>query len=164
MKTSYGSEVNLKLACHSMDDMLGHLNSNDSPKVITYFGHIAITHLHLTAMEAFKDAEAIRSDNFDRMANRKWRTSEICPFTANLAAVKYHCHDDTDAVYKVKFFLNQKPLEFDWCDKGLCKLQDVMEKYRSFNNVDCSSIFCSAANILQSSLLCFLLLQLLQWL
>lgn len=141
--------------------MLRHLNSNDSPKVIAYFGHIAIIHLHLTAMEAFKDTEAIQSDNFDRMANRKWKTSEICPFTANLAAVKYYCPNDNDATYKVKFFLNQKQLELDWCDDGLCKLQDVVEKYSLFNNAVCSDIYCSGANVFKSKL--FYLFTIINW-
>lgn len=131
--------------------MLKHLNSNDSPKLVAYFGHIAIIHLHLTAMGAFKDVEAMRSENFDKMTDRNWKTSEICPFTANLAAVKYHCHNDSDAMYKIKFFLNQKPLELDWCTDGLCKLQDVMAKYSSFDNAICSDIYCSDSNSLRNN-------------
>lgn len=158
MKTSYGSsEINSKLPCWTMHDMLKHLHSNDSPKVVAYFAHIAIIHLHLTAMGAFRDAEAIRSDNFDRMSNRKWRTSEICPFTANLAAVKYHCHnddaDDADGMYKIRFFMNQKPLELDWCVDALCKLEDVVEKFSAFDGVDCSGIYCSSdASLLKINL------------
>lgn len=141
--------------------MLRHLNSNDSPKLVAYFGHIAIIHLHLTAMGAFKDAEAMRSDNFDRMTNRRWKTSEICPFTANLAAVKYHCHNDNDAMYKIKFFLNQKPLELDWCAEGLCKLQDVLEKYSLFDGASCSDIYCSDSDLLKSNL--FYLFAVISW-
>lgn len=152
MKTSYGSEPNSRVACFTMEDMLRNLESNDSPKLVAYFGHIAIIHLHLTAMGAFKDTETMQSDNFDRMRNRKWRTSEICPFTANLAAVKYNCPSDNDAPQKIKFFLNQKPLELDWCDGGLCKLQDVLERYSQFSNGDCSERYCSGADILRSKM------------
>lgn len=153
MKTSYGSAANSKLACATMNDMLRHLNSNDSPQVITYFGHIAIIHLHLTAMGAFKDAEAIRSDNFERMPNRKWKTADICPFAANLAAVKYHCPSAVDGMYKIQFFHNQKPLDFDWCVDGLCELDDVMEKFKEFDDVVCSDIYCSDAVSLKKNLI-----------
>lgn len=135
-----------------MNDMLKHLNSENSPQLIAYFAHIGIIHLHLTAMGAFMDVDTLRSDNYGGMANRKWRTSEICPFTANLAAVKYHCHDAADGMYKVKFFMNQKPLDLDWCVDGLCELDDVMERYNQFYNADCSQIFCSGTSSLVQNL------------
>lgn len=151
-RTSYGWEGSSRAACFSMKDMLHNLESNDSPKLVAYFGHIFVFNLHLTAMGAFKDAEPLASDNFDKMANRKFRTSEIVPFSANLAAVKYNCPND-DVPVKVKFFLNQKTLELDGCVDGLCKLRDVMERYAAFNQADCSAIYCSDAKILRSQFL-----------
>lgn len=158
-KTSYGHDVNLKLSCTAMDDMLNHLSTNTTPNVIAYFAHIDNIHALLTAMGAFKDSIALRSDNFDTMANRKWKTSEICPFSSNVAAVKYNCPNDVDEKEKVKFFLNQKILNLDWCDgNGVCKLSEVLKQYSIFTNGDCDQIFCSKSVQLSSPLMLNLIL------
>lgn len=66
------------------------------PKVVAYFGHSAILQLLLTALVAIKDNETLRADNYQKLMRRKWRSSEVCPFAANLAVIKYgklfHCH------------------------------------------------------------------------
>lgn len=154
MKTSYGADVNLKLSCTAMDDMLNHLATATTPNVIAYFAHIDNIHALLTAMGAFKDAVPLRSDNFEAMTNRKWKTSEICPFSSNVAAVRYHCPNDVEEKEKVKFFLNQKILNLDWCDAGgVCKLSEVLKQYSVFRNGDCDQIFCSTGVRLSSGLM-----------
>lgn len=143
-KTSYGADVNLMLSCTAMDDMLNLLSKNTTLNVVAYFAHIDNIHALLTAMGAFEDAVPLRSDNFDTMANRKWKTSEICPFSSNVAAVKYNCPNDAVEKEKVKFFLNQKILNLDWCDaNGVCNLSEVLKQYSKFTNGDCDQIFCS---------------------
>lgn len=156
--SSYGWDKSSTAACFSVADMLHHLQSNESPKFIAYFAHIWVFNLHLTAMGLFKDTEPLTSDNFDRMANRKFKTSDIVPFSANLAVVKYNCPNGNDAPHKVKFFLNQKTLKVDGCVDGLCKLEDVMERYASFNQADCSAIYCADAKVLRSQLSYFLVI------
>lgn len=137
-----------------MDDMLEHLTSNATLNVVAYFAHIDNIHAHLTAMGAFRDTTPLRSDGFDAMANRKWKTSEICPFSSNIAAVKYHCPNDADEQHKVRFFLNQKILNLDWCDgSGICKLSEVLKQYSVFRNGDCDQIFCSNGVQLSSGLM-----------
>ncbi|KAJ6638015.1 Multiple inositol polyphosphate phosphatase 1 [Pseudolycoriella hygida] len=152
MKTSYGADVNLKLSCTAMDDMLTHLSTNTTQSVVAYFAHIDNIHALLTAMGAFRDTVPLRSDNFDQMGDRKWKTSEICPFSSNVAAVKYNCPNDVQEKEKVKFFLNQKILFLDWCDgNGVCNLSNVMDKYGEFNRGDCDQIFCSDSSNNSSS-------------
>ncbi|KAG4072824.1 hypothetical protein HA402_001613, partial [Bradysia odoriphaga] len=147
MKRSYGSAINSKLFCFGMDEMLGHISTNGSQKVVAYFGHTYLYHLYLTALGAFKDTIALRSDNFDAMANRKWRNSEINPVASNIATVRYSCPNDVEETVKVKFFVNQKTLNFDWCDNsGLCNLSDVLEQYSLFRDGDCEEIFCSTGD------------------
>ncbi|XP_037028018.1 multiple inositol polyphosphate phosphatase 1-like [Bradysia coprophila] len=154
MKTSYGHDVNLKLSCTSIDDMVNHLRGNSTLNVVAYFAHIDNIHAHLTAMGAFRDTTPLRSDGFETMANRKWKTSEICPFSSNIAAVKYHCPNDVEETEKVRFFLNQKVLNLDWCDgNGICKLSEVLKQYSVFTNGDCDQIFCSKSGRLNSGLM-----------
>lgn len=66
------------------------------------------------------------------------------PFASNVAVVKYECANDLKR-FKVQFFLNEKPLNFDWCNIGLCDLDQVIDKYRNFLNTDCSNIYCGGS-------------------
>lgn len=43
---------------------------------------------------------------------------------------------------KIMFFLNQKPLDFSWCNVGLCDWSRVQEMYNSFKQRDCAASYC----------------------
>lgn len=141
-KAGHGYEGNSRVPCKTVADMLDHLGneSNASPKVIAYFVPATTIQLFLTALGAFNETRQLSSGNFEGMRDRKWKTSEISPFASNLAVVKYRCSNDED---KVKFLLNQKPLELDWCADNFCKLDVVNEKYKLFKEVDCENYYCS---------------------
>lgn len=69
--------------------MINHLESQGMPKVVAYFTHSAAIQLLLTALGAHKDNDALRADNYQQVSRRKWRSSEVSPFAANLAVIKY---------------------------------------------------------------------------
>lgn len=65
------------------------------------------------------------------------------------------CPNDPER-FKVQFFLNERPIEFDWCNIGLCNLSKLVEKYRNFVDADCGSIYCggnSGVNVKVSAVL-----------
>jgi multiple inositol-polyphosphate phosphatase/2,3-bisphosphoglycerate 3-phosphatase len=151
-ENGYGTQANDMIACHAVNDMLMHLESKGNPNVVSYFTHESEIQLFLVALGAAKDTEALRADNYYSMARRQFRSSTLTPFTSNVAAIKYECKDERDPD-KVMFFLNEKPLLFDWCNVGLCNLHDVLERYRNFKYADCSKEFCKrnfGTNILPS--------------
>lgn len=88
-QNSYGTGLNTRLACSLVVDMLNHLESQTMPKVVAYFTHSATMQLLLTALGAAKDNDALRADNYQQLARRKWRSSEVSPFASNLAVIKY---------------------------------------------------------------------------
>lgn len=53
----------------------------------------------------------------------------------------FSCPYDTER-HKVQFFLNEKPIEFNWCNVGLCNLSKLVEVYRNFLEADCKQIYC----------------------
>lgn len=69
--------------------MLTHLESQTNPKVVAYFAHTQAIQLLLTALGAHKDNDGLRADNYQQMMRRRWRSSEVSPFAANLAVIKY---------------------------------------------------------------------------
>lgn len=124
-----------------MQDLLHHLGSRDGPETIAYFTHSRAVLMLLTSLRIARDADKLRADNYYNMQQREWRVSDITPFASNFMAVKYECPNEVEAE-KVMFFLNEKPVHFDWCREGLCNLSDVKEKYDEYASVDCEEYYC----------------------
>lgn len=130
-KSGFGQKLNSRIQCAAIKDMLHHLESNNLPKTVAYFTHSKSILLLLTALKAVKDSDSLRADNYYSMSRRKWRLSEISPFSSNLAAIKYDCPNEVERE-KVMFFLNEKPISFDWCKVGLCNWSDIKENYHEY--------------------------------
>lgn len=143
-KAGYGNPVNEQIACSSMTDMLKHLQSRSGgPKFVASFAHSTNIQLMIAAMGVFRDREPLRADNFSQMKRRQFRISRIDPFSANLVAIAYDCTNEPEK-QKVMFFLNERPLELDWCRVGLCDWTRVEEKYQKYlSGIDCAREFCT---------------------
>lgn len=125
--------------------MLQFFETDELPDVTAYTAHSASIQLFLTAMGAGKDAEMLRADNYEQMNLRKYRSSENTPFAANIAAIKYDCPNDSERT-KVKFILNQKPMDLGFCNEGLCNWSDLKRIYAHFDGADCAKMFCSGVS------------------
>ncbi|KAH8364475.1 hypothetical protein KR084_007264 [Drosophila pseudotakahashii] len=130
-----------KLNCRLVQDLLKHLDSKVSPHVVAYFGHSTGLLYLLNALGFQKDGTKLTADNHERMTNRLWKSSRMDPFGSNLMAVKYDCPKESDGD-KVVFFLNQQAVQLDWCKEGVCKWSDVLEKYKTFLEVNCDDYYC----------------------
>lgn len=138
-KSSHGSKLNKNVKCSAVKDMLKRLGNGTEPKTTAYFSHSAALQLFLTSLGALRDERDLTADNFAEMSIRKWKTSKISPFAANIAIIRYQCptHD------KVRLFLNEKPLHIDWCGSdGVCDWNDMEEKYSFYANQNCDQIYC----------------------
>ncbi|XP_070500459.1 multiple inositol polyphosphate phosphatase 1-like [Chironomus tepperi] len=140
-KAGFGNELNSNVMCTAVQDMVRFLQTEHLPKVAAYFAHASSIQLLLTALGYAKDNEPLRADNYHQMKNRKFKTSILSPLASNLAVVKYDCPDDQNR-YKVQFFLNERPIDFDWCNIGLCDLSTVLQKFSHFSNSDCANLYC----------------------
>lgn len=141
-ESGFGRPINSHIQCAAMNDMLHHLDSQTQPDAIVYFTHAKSILTLLTALNAVRDTDSLRSDNYYSMTRRMWRLSEISPFASNLAAIKYDCPNENERE-KVMFFLNEKPLKFDWCKVGLCNLTEIKERYKVYSQANCDEFFCS---------------------
>lgn len=115
-------------------------NDHHSPKVIAYFAHSTILHILLTALDAILDPIQLKWYTFHELSDRKFKSSKNAPFAANLAIVKYRCAEENT---KIGFFLNEKPLQLDWCDREqphICTLESLQKKFEGFRN--CEETFC----------------------
>lgn len=140
-KSGYGAAINENIQCAAVADMMKHLESKEQPQVVSYFTHSSAVQLLLVALGIAKDREALRADNYLSNSRRRWKSSEIGPFGANLAVIKYDCPSDTERV-KIMFFLNEKPVDLDWCRVGLCNWSDVKQHYEKFQSGNCDQTYC----------------------
>lgn len=62
----------------------------------------------LSLLGFFKDETALTAKNFPLQYNRKFRSSQIVPYAANLVFVLYDCTDGL----RLQFFHNEKPMLF----------------------------------------------------
>ncbi|XP_076171851.1 multiple inositol polyphosphate phosphatase 1 [Ptiloglossa arizonensis] len=142
--SSYGQKMSPMIGCTTLQDMFHHftkLEKGDSsePQGIFYFSHSTSLQLLLTTMGIAEDKTPLTAANFDTMKNsRKWRTSYLVPFGANIAAVFYRC----DSSNKVRFFINEKPFEFEGCERGVCDWEYLKKKLGN-SGYYCNIDFCS---------------------
>lgn len=65
-------------------------NENGSPVGTYYFGHSETILPAIVKLNLYRDEEPLKHDNFEKLKdNRKWRTSQLSPFAANLIAVLF---------------------------------------------------------------------------
>lgn len=139
---SYGRNLSRAVGCPPLRDMFDHFaklenGSTEEPRGIFYFAHSSGIQLLLTAMGIAEDAIPLKASNFEDMRNRAWNTSRLVPFAANLAAIFYKC----DSANKVRFYLNERPLDYEGCQAGVCDWEYLKRKMGyAFG---CNTDFCS---------------------
>lgn len=140
---SYGRDMSSIIGCPLVQDLYKHFkvlengDSSGEPQGIFYFTHSSALQLFFTAMGIAKDSKPLEASNFESMGKRKWVTSHIAPFATNIAAVFYKC----DSSNKVRFYLNERPLDFEGCESGVCDWEYLKKRMES-NLLSCKIDFC----------------------
>lgn len=149
-KLSYGNEnLNSKLPCISIKDMINRLTDNSSSnKVTVYFSHAELLTMIITAFGIMRDAEPLVADNYVKMKNRKFRSSKWSPFASSFAAVKYNCpsvYDGEKDSIKILMLLNQKPIDMPWCkNRTICTIEELQNKFNNSTMWDCPYDICGS--------------------
>lgn len=100
-------------------------SESGSPLGVFRFSHSGLLLKVYARMGLFQDATPPRADNFRQQSSRKWRSSLIDPFTANLALVLFKCRDG----YKMLAYIQEKEVILPGCDDYLCPMEIVLAKY-----------------------------------
>lgn len=145
-KLSYGNgQLNGKLPCVAIKDMLTSMEDDTTPnKVTAYFSHAELLTMIITALGAYQDEEPLMADNYERMKNRQFRTSNWVPYASNIAAVKYNCpaYDEPDSV-KILMLQNQQPFAMSWCrDGSVCTLEEMQNMFYNSTMSQCPYGIC----------------------
>lgn len=146
-KLSYGNApLNTKLPCAAIQDMLRFMENDSSPnKVTAYFSHAELLILLLTAFGTHNDTLPLMGTNYKQQQHRQFRSSQMVPYAANLAAVKYDCDNSTteDGKRKILFLLNQRPLKMKWCgNRSVCTVAEFRKFFDDSPMRDCPYGIC----------------------
>ena len=141
-KNGYAHDITWQQACPLVSDMfsvMDHVivekNAGKSDYVVGQFafGHAETVGPLVASLGLFKDSEPLRADNFARQTNRKFRSSEILPFSSNVMFVLYECmpDDKSKSEYFLKLFVNEVETLIPGCQTLHCPYDTVRERYQS---------------------------------
>ncbi|XP_075973827.1 multiple inositol polyphosphate phosphatase 1-like [Anticarsia gemmatalis] len=161
-KYGYGSPLNKDIGCTLVKDMMNFFEKHSAdvdtpqqPRALIHFSSAAMLLLTLTALGAHQDIVPLTGDNYHstNVQARKWTTSTMMPFNANIAAVLYKCTQNgkfqVNEPYQVLFLENERPMYLDKCRVGLCDWSLVKHRYQELAN-KCDLQFCNSATKLNS--------------
>ena len=136
-----GHDLNGDQACVLVKDMLDTFRDiawgNNTQNGTFYFAHSGTILKLLAYLSVFDDVVEMKSDNFDQMNQRKWRTSEIGPFGSNIAFVLQKC-DNKD--FKIGLFINERLTRILGCEEDWCPLKNFIDLYPEIDNCDFDKI------------------------
>ena len=104
------------------------------------FGHAETLAPLYAALGLFKDEPQLKADNFKEHLDRKFQSSQILPFSANILLVLYECDagedqqmaEDEPFLYLVKIFVNEKEVEIPACNETICTYKQFRDFYKNY--------------------------------
>ena len=145
-----GRDINSKQTCPLIDDLYKNVkqsakNSNEK-KTYLHFTHAGVMKRLYSGLGIFNNL----SDDFNNKSeesiclsdNRKWKSSLVCPFSANFAAVLHKCpkHKNKDnndkkddkkyANYKLLTLVQERPVVIKGCDSYFCSVDKFIHSFR----------------------------------
>ncbi|XP_039289402.1 multiple inositol polyphosphate phosphatase 1 [Nilaparvata lugens] len=149
-----GNPYNMIQGCLLLKDLILQLLSaaeafeNNLPHhtVSLYMGH-STSVLHIAAqLGIINEEEHLTHLNYEKnSATRRYRTSIVAPYTANLIVILYECTFNDR--YQIKILLNEKPVLYPGIcdpDTGLCSLHSFQKLFRDFISwEECSHNYCT---------------------
>lgn len=136
-KRGYGHEISYKISClllknltESVRDVAKavetHDHTHNHTHAIFHFSHAETVVPLLCIMGLFNDTEPLLASNYDKQKNRLFKTSNMAPFSGNVAVVLYSCNENPKKQF-VEVLVNEKVAALPCCNlEDLCPLQQFL--------------------------------------
>lgn len=156
IKGAYGPKARPKQSCPLVKDLIETFSeatrgSGRSRKSRFYFSHADPMKKLLATFGMFKD-----DDNFDESSirefekdlkapkKRRWRSSVITPFSANMAFVLYRCEEPGKPVkHKILATVTEQPVKLGGCSDTDCNSEKFFATYDNLRDCDLENICAS---------------------
>lgn len=145
--TGYGSDINMKLGCPLVRDMIERFSkleetTQGQPSGIFYFTHEKQISMLSSRLGFNRDLKPPTHDNYNEMEKRKFRSSFILPFASNIMAVFYKCISGEEN--QIMFYQNEKVVNYEECNVGLCSWKYIKAKFADIVKPEnCNTDFCT---------------------
>ncbi|XP_049869444.1 multiple inositol polyphosphate phosphatase 1-like [Pectinophora gossypiella] len=156
-KYGYGTPINQQIGCTLVKDMMDFLTNHvereppQQPRTVIHFTEAPTILMTLAALGTHRDSAPLTGDNYhtNTAQSRKWATSSMLPYNANLAAVLYKCTPNGNFQYndryQVLFLENEKTMYLDGCKVGLCDWSYVKSRFGEVAD-KCNLDVCNGGN------------------
>ena len=101
-------------------------------RAVFRFAHAETLLPLISVLGLFKDDNQLLGTNFEENRDRKFRTSRIAPFSANVAFVLFDCGGHSGSTgqgdggfeerYMVQVLFNELPIRLPFCESDVCAL------------------------------------------
>jgi multiple inositol-polyphosphate phosphatase/2,3-bisphosphoglycerate 3-phosphatase len=144
----YGYELNYRIACPLLKEIIVIMDGkiNRSAEYFVELGKFRFAHAEtllplIALLGLYRDDAPLRANSsLECIQNRKWRTSVISPYAANLAFILYECNSTSTAnasQYLVKLIHNEKEMFIPGCENNIyCPYTTFKSKYLSALDCD----------------------------
>lgn len=143
----YGFTINWQTSCpytsrlfkmfRNVVDGKRHNEAYPEPFVVQFAHTDTIIPLY-TAFGLFNDSQKFLAGNYQINKNRKFRTSLIGPFSANLGFGLYKCGTSMD--YVIRLFVNEEPVVIPACRQTSCLFSEFETYYNDLANCNVEQI------------------------
>lgn len=147
-KRAYGYQINYRMSCILLSDIVKNIleatqvehtketsmqEKNPIGKLGVFrFAHAETLQPLYALLGLFKDKE-LRADNFATQRSRKYRTSHVVPFGANMAFILYSCNNSESKNslrdFQVQVYVSEKLIPLPCGDEISCPLEDFLKLY-----------------------------------
>ncbi len=116
-------------------------------KAVLRFAHGETIMPLLSLLGLYKDKEPPTKNNFHRQHQRQFKGSRICPFSANVAFVLYHCDElsvpsntappgvdwpKQVQPFMVQLLVRELPVKFPFCKGHICSYDIIRKHYERY--------------------------------
>lgn len=123
-KFGYGHEINQWVATDLMSMLMRRLEDNKPPKMSFQFGHSQTILFIQTFLNLNEDSDLLRADTpLDKIHERKFRTSQLSPFAANIGLELYDCSGNQ----YIRVLLSEKEVIMKGCERAMCPFDRFKE-------------------------------------
>jgi hypothetical protein len=170
IKSAYGPKANVRQSCPVVSNLVesfqdairerqadgaagaGERSGGPRKRAYFYFSHADPIKKLIAAFGMFKDDDSftpVKITDFESRfrvpRRRRWRSSLISPFSANLAFVLYQCpkssrSSDKQDKFKVLASVTEQPVKLGGCKDTDCNIVRFMEAYEGMRNCDLNKI------------------------
>ncbi|GES91251.1 histidine phosphatase superfamily [Rhizophagus clarus] len=127
---AYGNDLNKRLACRLVtkfvNDVDKYLNGTSTLKADLFFAHSETISFLYTFLGLYKDSKPLTANlTLDEVLDRKYKSSEICPFAANVYFEVYSCNENLsegkEKSILIQAVVNEIPIIIPGCDGKYCE-------------------------------------------